>query len=475
MASRDARFDGVFFTAVHSTGIYCRPSCPARTPKPAHMDFYPSAAAARGAGFRACRRCAPDAVPGSPEWNIRADVLGRVVRLIADGVVDREGVTGLAARVGYSARQLERITSVELGASPLALARAQRVNAARILIETTDLPFAEIAFAAGFGSIRSFNDAVREAYALTPSALRGRGRLPRSTPHPSLTRIALRLSHRTPLSAEPLFGHLAATAVPGVEEWRDGAYRRTLRLPHGPGIVALRPQPNHVAATCWLTDPADLAPAIARCRRLLDLDADPTAVDAHLSTDPALAPLVACAPGARIPGTVDAAELAIRIVLGQQISTARARTLTALLARPLGEPIEDPDGGLTHLFPTPDALASLDPAQFPGPRRRGLALCTLASALAAGDIELGVGADWQAARNALAGLAGIGPWTIEMIAMRGLGDPDAWPASDLGIRRAWEELGRPDSSAWRPWRSYAAQYLWSTLDHPINRIPQETS
>ncbi|WP_197367471.1 bifunctional transcriptional activator/DNA repair enzyme AdaA, partial [Streptomyces clavuligerus] len=349
--SKDSRFDGWFFTAVLTTGIYCRPSCPVVPPKPENMTFYPSAAACQQAGFRACKRCRPDTSPGSPEWNARADTVARAMRLIGDGVVDREGVPGLAARLGYSTRQIERQIGAELGAGPLALARAQRAQTARLLIETTALPLAEVAFAAGFSSVRTFNETVREVFALAPGELRARAARSAAAPVPAPGVITLRLPYREPLDPSNLFGHLAATAVPGVEEWRDGAYRRTLRLPHGHATVALAPRPGHIACRLALTDPRDLTIAINRCRRLLDLDADPVAVDERLRADPVLRPLVDAAPGRRVPGTVDAAEFAVRAVLGQQVSTAAARTHAARLVRAHGESIMDPEGGLTHLFP----------------------------------------------------------------------------------------------------------------------------
>ena len=297
--SRDARFDGWFFTAVSSTGIYCRPSCPVRPPKPANMRFYPSAAAAQRAGYRACKRCRPDASPGSPEWNARADVVARAMRLIADGVVEREGVAGLARGLGYGTRQLERHLRAELGAGPLAIARAQRAQTARLLIETTALPMAQTALAAGFASVRAFNDTVREVFAASPTELRRRAINGGGPKAPGA--LHLRLPFRRPLCPDNLFGHLAATAVPGVEAWRDGAYRRTLRLPHGAGVVALAPQDDHVDCRLRLDDLRDLAVAISRCRRLLDLDADPVAVDEQLGRDPRLAALVAGA--CRAPST----------------------------------------------------------------------------------------------------------------------------------------------------------------------------
>lgn len=448
------------------------------------MDFYPSAAAAVGAGYRACRRCRPDATPGSPEWDIRTDVVARAMRLVRDGEVDRCGVRGLAVRLGYSVRQLERLMLAELGAGPAALARSQRAHTARQLIESTTLPLSDVAFAAGFGSIRSFNEAVLELYACTPTELRrrtaqplGRDRLAR-VPHPVLGAIQVRLPFRTPFTPDNLFGHLSATAVPGVEEWRDGAYRLTLRLPHGPAVAALRPGPAYISATLWLADPRDLAPAIARCRALLDLDADPVAVADVLMTDPALGPLWAPAPGRRVPRSVDAAEFAIRAVLGQQISVARAARLAAGLVVRLGEPVTDPGGGLTHLFPTPAQVAELDPETLPMPRARGRTLINLAAALTSGALDLSAGCDRAEARNRLDELPGIGPWTVETVALRGLGDPDAFPATDLGVRKALQRLGLVPAAAerWRPWRAYATQYLWA-IDHAhsINRMPKEAS
>jgi AraC family transcriptional regulator of adaptative response / DNA-3-methyladenine glycosylase II len=479
--SKDGRFDGWFFTAVTSTGIYCRPSCPVVPPKTKHIRFYPSAAAAQQAGFRACKRCRPDASPGSPEWNVRADAVARAMRLIADGVVDREGVPGLAARLGYSTRQIQRQLQAELGAGPLALARAQRAQTARLLIETSTLPMGDIAFAAGFASIRAFNGTVREIFALTPTELRRRAANGQPAAHHG--ELSLRLPLRSPFCPDNLFGHLVATGVPGVEEWRDGAFRRTLRLPAGHGVATLRPLPDHVACQLALTDLRDLTTAVTRCRRLLDLDADPVAVCDLLAGDPVLAPLLAKAPGRRVPRTVDAAEFALRAVLGQQVSTAAARTLAGRLAAEYGEPVTDPAGGLTRLFPEPARLTGLDAAALAMPRTRRETFTRLAAALAGapdgGGIDLTAGGDWQQARDQLHELPGIGPWTVEIIAMRGLGDPDAFPATDLGVRGAAAALGLPGSPAaltaragcWRPWRAYAVQYLWATGEHAINTMP----
>src|SRR3954447_129210 len=339
VASRDARFDGHFITAVRTTGIYCRPSCPAVTPKRSNVEFLATAGAAQQRGYRACRRCQPDAVPGSPDWNLRADLAARAMRLISDGVVERDGVTGLACRLGYSERQLNRVLTAELGAGPLALARAHRAHTARLLIETTPLGMADVAFAAGFASVRQFNDTVRAVYGVAPTTLRDEAGRRRGVAPAAAGTLVLRLPYRPPLDAEGLLAFFAARAVPGVESVLDGAYRRTLRLPHEPATVALEPQPAHVLATLRLGDPRDLGPAVARIRRLLDLDADPVAVDDVLGADPALAPAVAAVPGIRVPGTVDGAETALRTVLGQQVSVAAARTAAAQLVAALGEPL----------------------------------------------------------------------------------------------------------------------------------------
>jgi AraC family transcriptional regulator of adaptative response / DNA-3-methyladenine glycosylase II len=478
--SKDARFDGWFVTAVLTTKIYCRPSCPVRPPFARNVRFYPTAAAAQHAGFRACKRCRPDASPGSPEWNVRGDVVARAMRLIADGTVDREGVTGLAARVGYTTRQLERMLQSEVGANPLALARAQRSQTARVLIETTDLPFGDVAFAAGFSSIRQFNDTVRTVCALTPTELRSRARAKfgRGAPATAGT-VSLRLPVRTPFAYEGLFGHLAACAVPGVEEVRDGAYRRTLRLPSGSGIASLAPEPDHVRCTLTLDDFKDLGTAIARCRRLLDLDADPEAVVDALESDPDLSALVVKAPGQRIPRTVDEHELALRVVLGQQVSVKAARTHAGRIVAAYGQPLVDPSGGLTHIFPAVEQLTDIDPVHLAFPKSRQRTLVSLVTALAEGEVELDAGCDWNRAREQMLALPGIGPWTAEVIAMRGLGDPDAFPATDLGVLVAARQVGLPDdaraltahSDRWRPWRSYAAQHLWTALDHEVNHWP----
>jgi AraC family transcriptional regulator of adaptative response / DNA-3-methyladenine glycosylase II len=462
VVGRDARFDGWFFTAVHTTGIYCRPSCPARTPLARNVSFFSTAAAAQAAGFRACRRCRPDAVPGSPEWDVRADVVARAMRLIADGEVERSGVTGLAARLGYSERQLHRLLVGELGVGPLALARAQRAQTARILIETTALAMADVAFAAGFASIRQFNDTVREVFATTPTQLRGRTHGDGGAPG----WLTIRLAARAPYEAAEVLLFLGAHAVPGLEEWDGTTFSRVLDLPHGPAVVQLSPAADGgaaVTARLRLAELRDLGAAVTRCRRMLDLDADPAAVDDVLGADPALAPLVESAPGRRVPASPDADELAIRAVLGQQVSVTGARTLTARLLA-AGTPLAEPVGTLTHAFPRPSALADADltAVGLTGARRRTVA--ALATALAAGDIALDPGADREEAGRGLLAVPGIGPWTAALVGLRGLADPDVWLPGDLAVRRSLAALGSSDTDAasrWRPWRSYAVLHLWA--------------
>ncbi|MFE7778411.1 AlkA N-terminal domain-containing protein [Streptomyces sp. NPDC057445] len=430
VSSRDARFDGEFFFAVETTGIYCRPSCPAVTPKRKNVRFFPTAAAAQGHGFRACRRCRPDAVPGSAEWNVRADVVGRAMRMIGDGIVDREGVPGLAGRLGYSARQVQRQLNAELGAGPVALARAQRSHTARVLLQTTGLPVTEIAFASGFASVRQFNDTIRQIYARTPTELRAERGTKQAA---NASGIPLRLAHRGPYAAREVLDLLAHEATPRIEEVvgtpGDRTYRRTLRLPYGSGIVAVdeRSAGPWLEARIHLTDLRDLTTAVQRLRRLFDLDADPYAVEERLSADPRLAPLVSARPGLRSPGAAEPEEFAIRAVVGG----AEAARLVEMY----GKVLDRPCGGLTHLFPEPAVLTGHPVA---GP---------LATALADGRVRLDPGADRDEAERALLALPGVPPVTAALIRMRALGDPDVAPE------------GVPDDEAWRPWRSYAVHHL----------------
>ncbi|MEZ5178362.1 MAG: AlkA N-terminal domain-containing protein [Acidimicrobiales bacterium] len=489
VSSRDARFDGWFFVGVTSTGIYCRPSCPATTPKRRNLRYYPTAAAAQHEGFRACRRCRPDTAPGSPEWNVRADLAGRAMRLVNDGVVDRDGVGGLARRLAVSERHLHRVLVAELGAGPLALARARRTHTARVLIETTSLPFTQIAFAAGFASIRQFNDTVREAFGASPSVLRAdrgtslrRGRAggpargdaagdTGAGPIP----LALRLATRPPFAGIGVLGFLGARAVTGVEAVdADGTYHRVLSLPRGPATVTLTPADDHVGARLVLADLRDLGPAVERCRRLLDLDADPLAVAEVLGDDPLLADLVAATPGRRSPGAVDGGELLVRAILGQQVSVAGARTAAGRLAAAHGAPL--PDGfagvapeGLACAFPDAERVAAVDPAELAMPRSRAAALLHAVRLVADGSLDLDPGADRDDVERRLLAVPGIGPWTAAYVAMRALGDPDVFLPTDLGVLRGLAARGGPDqpkaaaerAAAWRPWRSYALHHLWS--------------
>jgi AraC family transcriptional regulator of adaptative response / DNA-3-methyladenine glycosylase II len=464
--SRDPRFDGMFYTGVRTTGIYCRPSCSARTPHRRNVGFYPSAAAAQRAGFRACKMCRPDATPGSADWNARADLAGRAVRLIADGVIDRDGVAGLARQLGYSERQLSRALVSQMGAPPLALARAQRAQTARVLLENTALAASEIAFAAGFASIRQFNDTIREVFASTPSQLRA---APAGRGEPGT--INLRLAYRPPMELEATLRFLSQRAIAGVEAFdaADGpSYHRTLRLPHGAGLVSLRPAAGHVAARLRLIDHRDLAAAVARVRRLLDLDADPLAVDGVLSAQPALAGLIGERPGLRSPGAVDGFEMAVRAVVGQQVSVAGARTVLGRIVAEFGVAAfeAEPDW---RLFPDPAVIAGLDPATLPMPRARGRTLVALAAAMATGTLVLSAGSDRPATRAALLELPGIGPWTADYLLMRAVGDPDVYLGSDLGIQHALAALSGADlldPAAAAPWRSYLTHHLWASLSGP---------
>lgn len=456
--AREARFDGVFYTGVRTTGIYCRPSCPAVTPKPQNVTFFATAAAAQDAGLRACRRCRPDTTPGSPEWNFRADAVGRAMRLIADGIVERQGVEGLADRLGYSQRHVSRMLTQEVGAGPLALARSNRAQAARVLIETTALPMSDIAFASGFASIRQFNDSVRQAYALTPTQMRGRRGIPTG-------RLALRLAVRQPFHADGLLEFLGGRAITGVERVDGRTYARVVRLPHGLGVVQLTLHDDHVDCELELADLRDTAVAVQRSRRLLDLDADPVAIADVLSADPVLEPLIVAAPGLRLPSQVDGFEVAVRAIVGQQVSVAGARTILGRFAQTYGEPVAfdlAAAHGLTHAFATAEALAGADETAFSMPRSRARALIGVAQASADGSLELDPGSDRDEARAALVAMPGIGPWTADYICMRALAHPDVMLETDLIIRRMLQRHGidAARTERWKPWRSYAAMYLW---------------
>ena len=468
LQARDPRFDGWFFTAVRTTGIYCRPSCPAITPQRRNVTFYPSAAAAQLAGYRACKRCRPDASPGSPEWNARGDLAGRALRLIGDGVIDRLGVPGLAARLGYSERQVHRTLVAEVGAGPIALARAQRAQTARVLLETTDLPVTDVAFAAGFASVRQFNDTVRAVFASTPSELRARRR-PGSAPEAGV--IALRLPYREPMQLGVLLDFLGAHAVPGLESYVDGVFTRVLHAPSGPALVSLAPGDGAVQCQVRLRDTRDLVAVVARVRGLLDLDADPVAVDAVLGDDPALCALVTKRAGLRSPGSVDGFETAVRTIVGQQVSVKGARTVLRRILDRYGSVAFE--GEPWMLFPTPADLADADPASLPMPKARSRSIASLAAGYADGSLVLDPGTDRDEVRAALLELPGVGPWTADYLLMRTVAHPDVLLGSDLVVRRAAEDLGIDLSDGrpqWSPWRSYATYHLWAHLYADLWRV-----
>lgn len=464
--ARDTRFDGQFVTAVRSTGIYCRPSCPARTPQPKNVTFYPTSAAAHEAGYRACKRCLPEAAPGSPAWNLRGDVAARAMRLIAEGVVEREGVPGLASRLGYSARHLTRLLTAELGAGPLALARAQRAHTARMLLTGTDLPVADVSFSAGFASIRQFNDTVREVFGMTPVELRARRR---SRDVAAATGIDLALPVRGPVDSDGLFAWMMARAVPGVEVAEPDSYARTLALPGGPAWMRVRRAGSQLRLQARVQHPSDLPVLVARARRLFDLDADPLAIDEALSAHTELRPLIERTPGMRVPGVADPHEMLIRAMIGQQITVVSARTALARLSEHLGAVIDAHEG--THrLFPTMAAIAERGAEVLRGPGARIRAIVGAAAALASGEVTLSTGDDNAAQREALLRLPGVGPWTADYVRMRVTGDPDVFLPGDVAVRSGAAAAGLPSDARgleeWSrrvaPWRSYLTAHLWKS-------------
>lgn len=468
--SRDARFDGQFVTVVHSTGIYCRPSCPARTPKRENVSFLPTSAAAHEAGFRACKRCLPEAAPGSPEWDLRSDTVGRAMRLIADGVIERDGVDGLASQLGYSSRHLTRLLGEQLGAGPLALARAQRAHTARMLLVGTELPVADVAFSAGFHSVRQFNDTVREVFAMTPTELRSRRR-EHGVTEPG--RIDLLLPYRTPYDPDGVFAWMSARVLPGIEHGTATSFERTLLLPGGPAWFRVeRTDGARLRLSTRLTSLGDLQAVVTRARRLFDLDADPLSVDGALSQHPLLAPLVAATPGIRVPGTADPHEMLVRAMVGQQISVAAARTHLTRLVDALGERTTVAgEGGPERLFPTMRAIADHGADVLRGPAARIRAITEAARAIADGELTLSAGDDSHAQREKLLALRGVGPWTADYVRMRVVGDPDIFLPGDVAVRLGAARSGLPGDAAplddWArraaPWRSYLTAHLWRAL------------
>ena len=467
---RDRRFDGVFYTAVRTTGIYCRPSCPATTPHRRNVSFFQTAAGAQGAGYRACRRCLPDATPGSPEWDVAADVAARAMRLVSDGVVEREGVDGLARALGYSTRQLNRVVTREYGAGPLALARSRRAQTARVLIETTDLTFTDIAFAAGFASVRQFNDTLREVYAASPTQLRSKAGSRRrlGTSGTIHTRIAV----REPFAAADLHRFLALHAVRG-----DRGLRPRLVRAGGPPPARARRGPRRAAGAPGRTGPVHLH-AHRRARPRARDGAHPPSPRRRRGPGrgrrgAGRGRAAGAAGGRRRPGcgsraTSTAHEVALQTVLGQQVSLAAARTAAGRLVAEHGDRLDlTGPHAVTHLFPSTATVAGLDPATLRMPRSRGRALVGLAAALADGEVRLDRSSDRQEVRAGLLALPGIGPWTADYVAMRALGDPDVFLPTDIGVRNAATRLGIHDlaerTAAWRPWRSYALLRLWSVV------------
>ena len=468
LQTRDARFDGRLFVGVTSTGIYCRPICPARTAMRANTRFFASAAAAEAAGFRACLRCRPEVSPDTGAWRGASNTTARALALIEGGALDNGDVAALAERLGVGERQLRRLFAQHLGASPVQVAQTRRVLLAKQLIHDTPLSMAEVAMASGFGSVRRFNETFQRLYRRPPASLRRK-----SAREPEAHALKLQLSYRPPYDWDALIGFLATRAIPGVEAAGQDRYARTIALEGALGTLAVTPASKHrLAVEVRFPKLTALPRILARVRRVFDLAADPALIGEHLSRDQGLAPLVAARPGLRVPGAWDGFELAVRAVLGQQITVAAARRLAGKLAQTYGEPLPEPWAaeGLTLAFPAPERLAQADLSTLGMPGARARALSSLAAAAAADPALFGPRADLETSIAKLKSLAGIGEWTAQYIAMRELREPDAFPAADVGLMRA---LAGPDgvrptpaellarAEAWRPWRAYAALHLWT--------------
>jgi len=458
LRARDARFDGRFYTAVVSTGIFCRPTCPARTPKPDHCTFYRSAAAAHAAGFRPCLRCRPEVAPGLAGWRGTANTVRRALDLISEGALGEGDVDELSGRLGVSSRHLRRLFDEHVGASPKEVASAHRLLFAKKLLSETSLPIADVAFAAGFGSVRRFNTAIRNAYERTPSALRG---APSAGDH----RIRLKLPYKSPYDWPAMLSFLRARAIDGIEEVDGDRYRRTFEI----GTLEVAPaSAGYLVASIELSDVTRVASVVARLRRLLDLDADVDWIGRHLSRDPSLARCVSARPGLRVPGAWDGFETAVRAILGQQITVEAARRLASKLVERYGDAVSGGRAGLAQRFPSPDVLAGADVASIGMPRARARAVSALSAAVVADPKLLSPVGELEDNVRRLERLPGIGPWTAQYIALRAFSEPDAFPASDVGLLRAMSTpSGRPTpdeltakAEAWRPFRAYAAQHLW---------------
>lgn len=474
LVSRDRRFDGQFIAAITSTGIYCRPSCPAPVrPKRQNVRVYATAAAAQQAGFRSCKRCRPDAAPGSPEWDRRGDLVGRAMRLIERGEVDRVGVNGLAARLHVSERHLNRTLNEAVGAGPIALARAQRANLARVLLETTSVSITDTAFASGFSSVRQFNDTIRSVYDRSPSELRKKANAPgaKRVSDRSLE-LSLWLPARTPIDHEWMFGFLSGHAVRSIANGDSTSFSRSLLLAGGPARLHAtcattgdERDRSGIHVTFELSGVGDLAEAIARTRRMFDLDADPDHIDDTLGTDPVLGPLRRARPGVRVPGAVDGFEAAVHAVVGQQISVAAANTMMERIVHATtNEGDAESSADSIIVFPDAETVAATDLSSIGLTNRRQTTIHALAKAVADGRIDLDAATDRASTRGALLELPGIGPWTADVIAMRALGDPDVLLGTDLVIARRLDGARSVNTNHWAPWRSYATCTLWATRD-----------
>jgi AraC family transcriptional regulator of adaptative response / DNA-3-methyladenine glycosylase II len=467
--TRDARFDGRLFIGVKTTGVYCRPVCPARTPRRENVTFYASAAAAQEAGYRPCLRCRPETAPNLGVWRGTSNTVSRALALIEMGALDEGDVEALAERLGVGERQLRRLFEKHVGASPNSVAQTHRVLLAKQLIHETAMPMTEVALAAGFGSVRRFNETFQQMYRKPPSKLRGAG-----VTASGKEKVTILLRYRPPYDWPAMLSFLRDRSIKGVEVVSEDTYARTINLAGAQGVVAVRPGPrNALEATIHFPRLSALPTIIARLRRVFDLAADPLTIGAHLSADPALKALVAARPGLRVPGAWDGVELAVRAVLGQQITVTAAINLAGKLVSLYGERLKPVAefSELTHVFPIPERLAKIDPETLPMPRARGRALASLAAVLAADPRIFSARQSLEEAISQLCALPGIGEWTAQYIAMRELREPDAFPASDLGLLRAMANAHgeRPTprqllarAEAWRPWRAYAAQHLWAS-------------
>lgn len=483
LLSKDRRFDGRFFVGVRTTGIYCRPICPAPRPLERNVRFFPCAAAAETAGFRPCRRCRPEAAAGTPAWSGASATVARALRLIDEGALDGSIVDALATRLGVGERHLRRLFREHLGATPSAIAQTRRLHLARRLVDQTRLPMAEIAACSGFSSVRRFNSALRQAYGTAPTLLRG-GAAASTTSRrrriaPVADQLTLRLPYRPPYDWEGMLRFLATRAIPGVEEVDGGRYRRAVRFAGGPAIVEVRPNPrdSEVVLSLPAVTSAELLEVVQSTRRLFDLDADPLQIASHLGSDPILAPLVRRHPGARVPGAWDRVEIAVRVVVAQQVSVQAATTVIGRIAGALGTPLQKPSGSITHAFPAAASLATAPLERLGLTGRRAATVRGLTSAVLEGRIELAPAADFAAMLDRLQQLDGIGPWTAHLLAMRVFGEPDAFPAGDLGLRKALAEGGPLPSiravearaEVWRPWRAYALVLLWRSAAAEVRR------